>query len=357
MTTKILPQGKLIYIWRLHDVKDLAAMAQEIKDANFDGVAVKITDGVIDYNVVWKRDAKGNVVYENGQRVILRDLAAEFKAECEALGLAFWGWSYLYGYNIPVEGALAVKRAIALDVIGFIANCEKEWKGGGREADAAKLMNILNAGLPKLAIGFSSFRYPEKHALPWKVFLDRCDFIQSQVYWFGSNNPAWQLAESYRQFRKISSKPFVPAGWCSPEQGYAPSQRSLDEYHAAVLSMGLAATLWWEWKVAKRVGNIALIAKHLFPEKVSQPPVVSVPVSEPPASSSAPLDIPIRVLAHGLNVRSAPSLSADIVGQLKAGASVLATELRRVDQNLWGRMGLGWVAIRYNNQNLASLCG
>lgn len=57
-------------------------------------------------------------------------------------------------------------------------------------------------GLPNTPI--ASVRYPRYHRLPWRAFLERCDYAMPQVYWEQAHNPGDQLRRSLAEYQDLN---------------------------------------------------------------------------------------------------------------------------------------------------------
>jgi hypothetical protein len=103
--------------------------------------------------------------------------------------------------------------------------------------------------LPDIPIALSSYRYPSFHPqVPWKDFLEKCDFNMPQVYWMQNHNPADQLMRSVREFQAlVPFRPIIPTGAAFREDGWSPTVDDVVEFMDTARSLNLAGVNFWEW--------------------------------------------------------------------------------------------------------------
>ncbi len=101
-----------------------------------------------------------------------------------------------------------------LDLDGYVIDAESQYKDPAKKAAAIHYMKRLRTALGSTPIALTSYRFPSFHPqLPWREFLDRCDFNIPQVYWEFNHNPAIQLTRSVREFQEMTPfRPIIPAG-------------------------------------------------------------------------------------------------------------------------------------------------
>jgi hypothetical protein len=233
-------QGKGFYTWKLPncDKGDPMAFAAAAKAAGLSHVLLKIADGTTAYYGNWG-DPK--------------DWITPIAQALRSVGVAVWGWQYIYGKDPASEARIALQRCRDLQVDGFVVNAEKEFKEPGKAAAAKAYMTQLRAGLPNTPIALSSFRYPTLHApLPWKEFLEKCDFNMPQVYWVQAKNPRQQLERCMREFAAISpARPIFPTGAAYREAGWQPSVSEVQEFLQATKDLKLGGSNYWAWDFAR----------------------------------------------------------------------------------------------------------
>lgn len=244
-----IPQGKTLFLWQVNQVLkgNPAAIAERAADMGLSAVFVKAADGIDPYNqrqlaLVWKDDVIGPLI--------------------EALakvGIATWGWQYIYGFYPAQEAQRAIERMKKHPFAGWVVDAEAEMKGA--EGAANVYMNTLREALPGATIGLTSYRYPTLHPeLPWRALLRKVDFHMPQVYWAAAHNPAQQLTRSIAELRALEKQlglnvlPIVPAGAAYREHGWQPLASEMVDFVAAVREKDLPGYCMWEWGCAIRAG-------------------------------------------------------------------------------------------------------
>ena len=105
-------------------------------------------------------------------------------------GLEVWAWWYLYGSH-KLEGEIIGKAAAALGLDGVALDVEREWERGagwtqaGRETTAKRTMDGIRKYYTGLLALCSWWHVEGNPKVPYKVFLDGCDFNMPQLYWIG----------------------------------------------------------------------------------------------------------------------------------------------------------------------------
>uniref|UniRef100_A0A6M3LAY4 Glycoside hydrolase n=1 Tax=viral metagenome TaxID=1070528 RepID=A0A6M3LAY4_9ZZZZ len=249
------PEGKGMYIWQLGECcgGDHMELAVRAVEAGLSWVALKIQE----------RDS----VYTPNLKYLDAAIAG-----LRAVGVEVWGWGYIYPKSrlgrviVRDEAEDTIRLVRGYDVAGFIVNAEIEWQAGDtlakRAAWADEYMDVTRAGLPDTPIGFSSFKYPTLHPLPWGAFLEEADFYQEQVYWEQAHNPASQLERSLREWRAYGDKPSVPAGSAYGVGAWRATVGDVDMFNRAVVAAGCPAIMWWDWQNADGTALWEAIKAH-----------------------------------------------------------------------------------------------
>lgn len=258
--------GKGFYIWQVRycengDPDRIAALA---KEANLSHVLIKIADAAFPYNVD----------LENGF-----DYARPVIKKLQAKNIAVWGWQYVYGDYPEQEAEIAVSRALDLGVNGFVVNAEGQYSSQAKAPAASRYMQILRNNLGSLPIALSSYRYPSYHQnLPWKNFLERCDYNMPQVYWIQSHhNAGEQLQRCINEFKHIHPfRPIIPTGPAFKQDGWIPYEEEVVEFMNVAKKMGLTAVNYWYWEGCRKYMPQFwdLIANYNYDQK---PQVASFP--------------------------------------------------------------------------------
>jgi hypothetical protein len=228
--------GKGYYIWKIPQCENgnVAAIASVAKAAGLTHLLIKVANGIYAYNYDFTRNV---------------DLVPPLVQALKAQGIEAWGWHYVFGNDPQGEARIAVKRARDLDLDGFVVNAEVEYKQPGKKSAADRYMRDLRAGLPNTPIGLSSFRFPSYHPqLPWKEFLERCDYNMPQVYWMQANNPGAQLARCIREFQGMAPfREIFPTGAAFSEHGWTPKPEEITAFLQTAQTKNLNGANFWSW--------------------------------------------------------------------------------------------------------------
>lgn len=256
-------QGKGFFIWKARDCErgnpgDIAAAARA---ARFSHVLVKIADGNTAYNIDSKTRA---------------DLLPPIVAALRASGIQVWGWHYVYGYDPAGEARIAIQRLQQLDLDGYVIDAEIEYRQTSRAAAARRFMSDLRSALPSMPFALSSFRFPTYHPqLPWREFLEYCDYNMPQVYWEKAHNPAAQMARCMREFQAlVPYRPVIPTGPGYKWDGWRPTEQDILEFLQSVSAHGCPAVNFFSWDECRRdLPNLwDLIAEYDFGSPSPEPP-------------------------------------------------------------------------------------
>jgi len=229
-------QGKGFFTWKVPECEggNTDAIATLAKSGNMTHVLIKIANGILAYNI----DPTSGV-----------DYAKKLSQSLHQRELKAWGWHYVYGNNPIGEADIAIQRIQEVNVDGYVIDAETEYKQPGRKEAAKRFMARLRASLPNFPIALSSFRYPSYHPeLPWKEFLEKCDYNMPQVYWMQAHNAGEQLRQSVRQFQNmVPSRPIIPTGAAFRESGWQPTSAEVLDFLQTAKSLNLSGANFWEW--------------------------------------------------------------------------------------------------------------
>ena len=233
--------GKGYYIWQLWNCErgDAQAITARAKQAGLTHLLIKIADGTRSYNV----DATRGV-----------DLVPPVLRACKEAGIEVWGWHYVRGDNPIGEAQFAVQRSRQLGIDGYVIDAEAEYQTLCKTNAATRFMRELRAGLPKLPIALSSYRFPDRHRqLPWSAFLEACDYSMPQVYYEQAHNPTQQLEMSVSQYMALRpARPVIPTAPAYGRGDWRPTAQELVLFLAKAKELGLSAANVWSWDVASR---------------------------------------------------------------------------------------------------------
>lgn len=227
-------QGKGFFIWKIPDCEngDPQAIADLAHEARLTHVLIKVADGAYGYNI-----------YEGV------DLVPPLARKLRERGIEVLGWHYVRGENPIGEADKAIERVSTLGLDGYVIDAEGPYKERGKSAAAKKFMLRLREGLPKVPIGLSSYRFPSYHPqLPWREFLEGCDFNMPQVYWKFSHNAGEQLSRCVREFQALTpSRPIIPTGAAFKEHGWNPTGDEILDFLKTAQKLNLLGANFYSW--------------------------------------------------------------------------------------------------------------
>ena len=227
--------GKGFFIWKIQHCEggDINAIVSLAQQANLSYVLLKIADGTYSYNV----DQSG------------RDYVTPLVQSLHAAGIQALGWHYVYGDDPLGEANKAIQRIGQTQVDGYVIDAEREYKDPGKNRAATSYMNRLRSALPQFPIALCSYRFPYYHPqIPWREFLEKCDYNMPQVYWQGAHNPADQLRRCVGEFQKITPyRPIIPVGSAYKTLSWAATPDDAIQFLQAAQSMNLTSANFWEW--------------------------------------------------------------------------------------------------------------
>lgn len=256
-------KGKGFFIWKIRDCErgEPESIATAAQDARLTHVLIKVADRSYAHNI----DSKTKT-----------DLVPPVAAALRARGIQVWGWHYVYGEDPMGEARIAIRRAQELGLDGYVIDAEGEYKQPDRPAAARRFMKELRKSLANLPIALSSYRFPTYHPqLPWREFLEYCDFNMPQVYWEKSHNPDAQLKRCLREFQAINPyRPLIPTGATYKWNGWRPTDEDLQLFLKTTQELNLPALNFFSWDECRRdLNNLwELIAKYPFGEPPPEPP-------------------------------------------------------------------------------------
>jgi hypothetical protein len=233
-------RGKGFFTWKLTQAEggNPAQIAATAKSAGLSHVMLKIADGKYPYH--------GE--FGNSQDYVTPTVEA-----LRALGIQVWGWHYVYGEDPIGEADIAIRRVQQYNIDLYAIYAEKEYKEPGKSVAARKFMKRIRSALPELPIALCSYRYPSLHPqIPWKEFLEKCDFSMPQMYWMAKHDPAYQLERCYREYQnRVPSRPLIPVGAAFREAGWQPTVEDVQAFLQKALELNLSAVSFWEWTDAR----------------------------------------------------------------------------------------------------------
>jgi hypothetical protein len=244
--------GTGMLIWQLAKCEggDIDAIAARAREAGFTHLFVKITDGARPY-------------IKSEELLQLKSALAQETPEAP---IALWGWGYVYGDDPKGEAQAAGKLIQEADLAGFVINAEREYKDPDKKEAAVIYLELLKdllrtapeaADGSPLPIGLASYRLPSYHpGFPWKVFLDKVDFVMPQVFWIQAQNPAAQLLRSYREYEELAPGiPYLPTGAAFAEGGWRPNPGEINEFLSSAADLRFSGANFFSWDYAGQPDN------------------------------------------------------------------------------------------------------
>jgi hypothetical protein len=227
-------QGKGFLIFNLPDCQagDPAAILTLAQEAGLSHVLIRVADGGVACGV----DAAGS------------DSIAPVVQTLRAGGIAAWGWHPIHGNEPSIESAVAIQRAQALGLDGYVVVAREEFHHAGMHEAALQFMSAIRAAL-NIPLALSSYHFPNYHPeLPWSTFLEFCDLHMPQVTWEQAHDPVEQLHESRRQCDALpNARPYIPTGAAYATSGWSPTPEETTEFLNTAMSSGLSAVNFYNW--------------------------------------------------------------------------------------------------------------
>jgi hypothetical protein len=265
------------------------------------------------------------------------DLTARVIRVLRAAGIAAWGWHSIHGLDPSAEASIAIERAQALGLDGYVVKVENEYQNPGMEAAARQFMKSVRYALT-IPIALSSHRFPKYHPeLPWSTFLEFSDLHMPLITWEFTHEAGAQLRESRRQCDALpNARPFIPTGAAYAEPGWSPSAVEILDFLTTAQDLGLPAINFFCWDTCRKELPLLWTAISDF--------TWPVPVSTPnqAISSLPPVDAFLVKFAATLNSHQAeevgalfdPSAVQVWADQIRNGAAAIQSGYRAFFDNL-----------------------
>ncbi|MAT43138.1 MAG: hypothetical protein CL609_12415 [Anaerolineaceae bacterium] len=228
--------GKGFFIWKIKDCEggNPQAITNAAQQAGLTHVLLKIADGAYAYNI---------------NRETGFDFTAPVVQSLKAAGIQVWGWHYVYGDHPTQEADIAVERLRDLGIDKYVIDAEHEYKEPGKDYAADVFIRRIRSKISNIQIALSSYRFPSFHPqLPWKTFLERCDYNMPQVYWEQAHNPIPNLERTVREFGSINPfRPIIPTGPTYRAGAWVPTIEDLNQFMQSAKSLNLSAVNFFSW--------------------------------------------------------------------------------------------------------------
>jgi hypothetical protein len=269
-------EGKGFFTYLLPQCEngDPAAILAAAQAAGLSHVIVKVADGPRAFGI----DSAGN------------DFTAKVVYKLRNAGIAIWGWHYVYGNDPSGEAKIAVLRAQALGLDGYVVDAEQEYKQPGKDKAARQFMSTLRSALD-LPLILSAYRFPEYHPeFPWAAFLEFCDYHMPQVYWEQAHNAGGQLRESKRQCDALpNARLYLATGAAyGTADGWFASPADVTDFLNTTKALGIPAVNFFSWDYCR--GNLPATWKAVADFAWSVPPQTIPGPETPPVVVTPPTD-------------------------------------------------------------------
>lgn len=222
-------KGKGIFLKNISDCRagHVNQITDLVREANLSFIIIKIADGIEISNTDGSKD-----------QYTLGELVASLRAQ----DISIWGWHHIYGQEPEKEASLAADRISHLSLDGYAVNADNEFQLPQSKTSASIFLNLLRQGIPNVPVALNSYKFPSIHPrFPWNVFLERCDYIIPQIFWFNAHHIAsTQLQRSIKEYKSLA--PFLPVFPCGPlikKWGWVPYPDEIEEFMTTSQSLGL----------------------------------------------------------------------------------------------------------------------
>jgi hypothetical protein len=311
-------------IWQLAAMPaDLDGMGDTLSQLGVKWLSIKVADGSTAFNQDGGSDKR----------------MLDFIAMMHAHGIAVGGWHYVYAGNPGPQGDRGEERREKLKTLDhYLIDAEAEWNEPyGMTAAAKLLMSKLHNG--GFDVGLCSYRYPHNFpCFPFSAFLnhEKTDFTAPQVYWMGSHNPVEQLLASWREYKALTSKPFIPIGAAFGGMVSTAFWEPTTEDIAA-----FAEACYLNHFQAYGFYSLDYIVKHTKLDWLKAAARYSEPLPPPPPPGNEYI-----VIASALNIRTGAGVAYKSIGTTTAGVQVTGLG----ESNGWEHITFtvdGWVSKAY----------
>ena len=259
-------KGKGFMIWQIPscDGGDADAIAEGAAQANLTHIHIKVANGIFPYNI--DKETK-------------TDLVPPVVHALKNKGIEVWGWHYVFGDFPEKEADIAILRVRQLGLDGYVIDAEHEYKHPGMDKKALTYMNRLRAGIPGTPVALCSYRYPTLHReLPWKEFLDQCEYNMPQVYWEQAHNAGSQLRRCVSEFADVAPfRPIIPVGPVYKAGGWVPQANEITEFLVTARNLGLSAANFFAWDWGRTILKPLWTAVERFPWPTTAPTPKDMP--------------------------------------------------------------------------------
>lgn len=217
-------KGLGFLIWQLANMPTPAELVRLLTKGKVQWVSIKTLNGGALYN------AKG------GNQKLLKTYWDALKSA----GLAVGFWHYVYGEQPGLEGDMASEFCQEFDPDHILIDAEAPYKQIGAARKAKTYLDKLPKKVPAY---LCSYKAPSKHGpyltvpgFPFSAFMnhEKVTGAAPQVYWIGTHDPAEQVQRSFEEYKKLSSKEFIPIGSSFGVGKWEPTKQDLATFRDQV---------------------------------------------------------------------------------------------------------------------------
>lgn len=203
--------GKGISIWRLKTIGGSLGLK------SIEYCAEKAADIIADAGMVRVDIKAADGPYKFGPNELTPAIADIFRRR----GISVWGWGFCYGNDAIGEGNIAAQETLRLDLDGWWFDCEGKFEGQtGNEGRFLAMHRTFRNLCPQTPTAYCGWAKPwnPKTGSQWhpaalyKTAMACCNYAMMMAYWSGQTvaDAIWELETSFGQWRKITTKPFIP---------------------------------------------------------------------------------------------------------------------------------------------------
>lgn len=333
-------EGFGFMVWQLRYLPaDPATLLEIIKPMGVKWLTIKVADGTKTYNRITRYgDPSDNDSY-----------LKFYITELQDAGIKVRGWHWPYA-KLPasLQGDTAAERSEKLDLDGFDIDIEGDWQDTaiyGRAKNAEVYLSKLHGG--NFDVSLCSYRRPSYHPIPWAKFVnsEKVKCMTPQVYWQLEHNPEFQLVKTLEEYRSLTDKPVYPIGSSygvgeKGQQGWwEPTGEDLAAFVEACKRFKIYTYGFY---------SLDYIFQHNRHDWLKAIGGEIKPPEVPPDGTWTEF----LITCDTLNVRYEPRVGARVLGKVKKGDVVEATNVMGTDA--WVQLpDKGWICVKSNGRRYA----
>jgi hypothetical protein len=237
------------------------AIYSHVLAATLDGRVPTISTWLLKnkFQAIWPKVADGAYIYKWRPSITFpfSDNLTAAKVEIfHQYGLLVNGWGFVYGDDPVGEGNIAVQQIKNLKLDGWIIDAEAKFDGQkAAVANAYTITRIIRQAIPDIPLAYCGWPriWNPSNGKEWhpsavaKAFMEDCDVASPMVYPDGQD-PKWFadiLQQSFEQYKRITDKPFVPAGRAYIGDSGRATTENIVSFEHKVADLQLPGISWW----------------------------------------------------------------------------------------------------------------